>query len=88
MTLASDEAQEVVGRFSQEHWDRISLSYVKDRTATDCRIFYRHMLAPQPPWSLEESSRLRALATAHKGRNVSEGGRGGSHASAPAPLIY
>ena len=71
--LNSDEAQEVVGRLSPDHWERISLSFVKNRSASDCRSFYRHALAPQPPWSLEESTKLRALATTHNGRNVSVG---------------
>ena len=69
--LNSDEAQEVIGRLSHEHWERISHSFVKNRSASECRSFYRHALAPQPPWSLEERTKLRALATTHKGRNVS-----------------
>ena len=48
LDLASDEAQEVVGRwFTQEHWDRISHTFVKDRSPADCQIYYRHSVAPQ-----------------------------------------
>ena len=46
--MSSDEAQEVVGRwFTQEHWERISNAFVKDRSPADCQIYYRHVLAPQ-----------------------------------------
>ena len=70
MTLESAEAQAMVGRFLPEQWERVSLGHVKERSAVDCRAYYRHVLAPKVEWTLEESSKLRALATANKGRNV------------------
>jgi hypothetical protein len=64
---------------SAEQWDRVSHGFVRDRGPEDCRIFYRHFVAAQRPWSLEESAKLSALAATHKGHNVrGEGKREGA----------
>ncbi|KAG1674241.1 hypothetical protein FOA52_013861 [Chlamydomonas sp. UWO 241] len=71
VTLSSDEAMRVVASFTQEHWGRISRSFVKSHGATDCVIFYMHSVAPgrARAWGQDESARLRALAEKHGGRH-------------------
>lgn len=71
LTLESDEAARLVLELGPEQWARVSSAHVKDRSPLDCRIYYLHNLAPQRPWALEESARLRELVEKHKEHRVS-----------------
>ncbi len=76
VTLDSEEVERQVGRFGNEHWDRVSKGFVRDKGPEDCRIFYRHSVAAERPWTLEEGATLTKLAMKHKSRNVGVCGPG------------